>query len=179
MTAMTETSKEYAEALFALAVEEDMLEKFYSDLGLILSQFRENPGYADFLASPSIPLSERMNAIDEAFSESVCEYVDSFMKILCQKGSIRLVYKIILDFNELYRTSKGITTARVISAVPLKSAEKEKLKAKLEKMTGKEVVMECITSPSVLGGLIVYVDGRVLDGSLRRRLHDIKEVIEK
>lgn len=176
---MTQTSKEYAEALFALAAEEDMTEQFYNDLRLVLSEFRENPVYADFLSSPSIPLSERLNAIDEAFSQSVCEYVDSFLKILCQKDNIRLVYRIIMDFEELYRISKGISTARIISAVPLKKAEKEKLLSKLEKMTGKTVVPEYITSPSVLGGLVIYVDGRVLDGSLRRRLHDIKEVIEK
>ncbi len=176
---MTDTSKEYASALFELAAEEDMLERVHEDLGVVISQFRENPVYADLLSSPNIPINERMDAIDEAFGDALCEYVISFLKILCQKDSIRSVYKIIHDFNDLYRASKGVAKARVISAVPLKSAEKEKLKAKLEKMCGKEVVMECISSSAVLGGLIVYVDGKVFDGSLRRRLHDIKEVIEK
>lgn len=176
---MTETSKEYALALFTLASEENMLEEFSQGLSLVLTQLRGNPGYTDFLASPNIPIDVRLSAIDEAFGESVCEYVNSFLKILCQKGSIRYVYKIILDFDEMYRASKGISTARVISAVPLKSSEKARLKEKLEKMCGKEVVMECIHSPSVLGGIIVYIDGRVLDGSLRRRLHDIKEVIDQ
>ncbi len=176
---MTETSKEYASALFELAAEEERLPEVSESLALIHSQFRENPGYADLLASPNIPVSERLAAIDEAFGGAVSEEVISFLKILCRKDSIRSVYKIIHDFNDLYRTSRGVAKARVISAVPLKSAEKEKLKAKLEKLCSKEIVMECITSPSVLGGLVVYVDGRVLDGSLRRRLHDIKEVIEK
>lgn len=176
---MMETSKEYASALFSLAAEENMLEEVSKGLSLVLSQFRENPGYADLLASPNIPLTDRLGAIDEAFSDSVCEYVVSFLKILCQKDGIRSVYKIILDFDELYRASQGIATARVISAVPLKSEQKAKLKAKLEAMCGKTVVMECIHSSAVLGGMIVYVDGRVLDGSLRRRLRDIKEVIEK
>ncbi len=176
---MTETSKEYAEALFALAAEENKLDEVKKDLGVVLSQFRENPAYADFLACPNIPVNERLGAIDEAFGDAVCEYVISFLKILCQKGSIHSVYKIILDFDDLYKASKGIATARVISAVALKADEKEKLKAKLEKLCGKQVVMECIRSSSVIGGIIVYVDGRVLDGSLKRRLHDIKEVIDK
>ena len=176
---MTDTSKEYASALFELAAEEERLPEISRDLALIHSQFRENPVYVDLLASPNIPVNVRLEAIDEALGENVSEEVLSFLKILCQKDSIRSVYKIIHDFNDLYRTSQGVAKARVISAVPLKSAEKDKLKAKLEKLTQKEVVMECITSPAVLGGLIVYVDGRVLDGSLRRRLHDIKEVIEK
>ena len=176
---MTETSKEYAVALFSLAVEEDMLDRVSDGLKLVLSQLRGNLGYVDFLASPNISMNDRLAAIDEAFSESVCEYVVSFLKILCQKGSIRSVYKIISDYEELFQASKGVSTARVISAVPLKKEQKQKLQAKLEQLCGKKVIMECIHSPSVLGGLIVYVDGKVLDGSLRRRLHDIKEVINK
>ena len=176
---MTETSKEYAEALFALAVEEDLGDKVRDDLKLVLHQLRGNPEYVDFLASPNISVNERLDSIEEAFGESVCEYVVSFLQILCRKGSIRSVYKIIIDFEELYMASRGISTARVISAVPLRTAQKEKLKEKLEQLCGKKVVMECITSSSVLGGMVVYVDGRVLDGSLRRRLHDLKEVIEK
>lgn len=176
---MTDTSKEYAEALFALAAEEGIGEQVYEDLRLVMSQLRQNPGYVDLLASPNIPINVRLDAIDEAFGEDVCEHVVSFLKLLCSKGSIRSVYKIIMDHEELYKASQGVSTARVISAVPLKADEREKLRLKLEKMCGKKIVMECITSSSVLGGLIVYVDGRVLDGSLRRRLHDIKEVIEK
>ncbi|MBQ1389568.1 MAG: ATP synthase F1 subunit delta [Clostridia bacterium] len=176
---MTETSKEYAEALFALALEEGITEEISESLKIVLSQFRANPMYADFLASPNITVNDRVNAIDEAFSGSVHEYVLSFLKLLCRKDSIRCMYKAIYDYEDLFRESKGIAHARVISAVPLKSDEKTKLKAKLESLTGKKVEMECIHSSSVLGGIVVYVDGRVLDGSLRRRLHDLKEVIAK
>ncbi len=175
---MTQTSKEYAEALFSLAAEENMLNDVSKGLNLVLAQLRGNPEYVDFLASPNIPIVDRLKAIDEAFADSVCEYVISFLKILCEKGSVRNVYKIILDFEGLYQASQGIATARVISAVSLKKAEKEKLQHKLEKMCGKKVVMECIVSKAILGGMIVYIDGKVLDGSLKRRLHDIKEVIE-
>ncbi len=176
---MTETSKEYAEALFALALEEGITEEISESLKVVLSQFRANPMYVDFLASPNIPVRDRVNAVEEAFGDSVHEYVVSFLKLLCSKDSIRCVYKAIYDYDELFRESNGVAKARVISAVPLKSDEKERLKAKLESICGKKVEMECIHSSSVLGGIVVYVDGRVLDGSLRRRLHDLKEVIEK
>lgn len=179
MRAMTDTSKEYAEALFSLAVEENMLEEVHDGLKLVSAQFRGNPGYVDFLASPNIDMADRINALSEAFDGEVCEYVASFLKILCSKGSIRSVYKIIHDFRDLYRGAHGVATARVISAVPLKKDQKEKLRQKLEQLCGKKVEMECISSSAVLGGMVVYVDGHVLDGTLRRRLHDIKEVIEK
>ena len=79
---MTETSKEYAVALFALAVEEKLEKTISDDLKTVSRLLRETPEYLDFLASPNIPLCERTKAIDKAFSDGVCEYVVSFLKIL-------------------------------------------------------------------------------------------------
>lgn len=175
---MTETSKEYAVALFSLAVEEQ-LEKTVSDgLRTVSRVLRETPEYLDFLASPNIPIQERVGAIDKAFSDGVHEYVVSFLKILCEKNNVRYVHKIIGDYEDLYHAKDGISTAKVISAVPLKKDEKEKLKAKLEAFCGHTVIMECSSNSAILGGVIVHIDGKVLDGSLRRRLRDIKEKIE-
>ncbi|MBQ3692482.1 MAG: ATP synthase F1 subunit delta [Clostridia bacterium] len=175
---MTETSKEYAVALFSLAAEEH-LEKTVSDgLKTVSRVLRETPEYLDFLASPNIPVQERTGAIDKAFSDGVHEYVVSFLKILCEKNNVRYVHKIIEDYEELYHATDGISTAKVISAVPLKKDEKEKLKAKLEAFCGHTVIMECSSNSAILGGVIVHIDGKVLDGSLRRRLRDIKEKIE-
>lgn len=175
---MTETSKEYAVALFSLAAEEQ-LEKTVSDgLKTVSRVLRETPEYLDFLASPNIPVLERIGAIDKAFSDVVHEYVVSFLKILCEKNNVRYVHKIIEDYEDLYHAKDGISTARVISAVPLKKDEKEKLKAKLEAFCGHTVIMECSSNSAILGGVIVHIDGKVLDGSLRRRLRDIKEKIE-
>ncbi len=175
---MTETSKEYAVALFTLAVEEK-LEKVISDeLRAVVRLLRETPEYLDFLASPNIPVHERTSAIDKAFSKGFHEYIVSFLKVLTEKNNIRYIHKIISDYEDLYHATDGIATAKVISAVPLKKDEKEKLKVKLEKFCGKKVIMDCTCNSAILGGIIVHVDGKVLDGSLRRRLHNIKETIE-
>ena len=175
---MTETSKEYAVALFTLAAEEQ-IEKVISDgLKTVSRVLREAPEYLDFLASPNIPIQDRVGAINQAFSDGVHEYVVSFLKVLCEKNNVRYIHKIIEDYEDLYHAKDGISTAKVISAVPLKKAEKEKLKEKLEKFCGHTVIMECSTNSAILGGIIVHIDGRVLDGSLRRRLHDIKEKID-
>ena len=175
---MTETSKEYAVALFELAVEEQ-LEKTVSDGLMTVSKIlRKTPEYLDFLASPNIPVNERCYAVEAAFSNSVHEYVVSFIKVLCEKNNVRYIHKIIKDYEDLYHAKDRVSTAKVISAVPLKKAEKEKLQKKLEEYCGHTVIMECIANSAILGGVIVHVDGKVLDGSLRRRLHDIKEKIE-
>ena len=175
---MTQTAKEYAVALFMLAAE-DGKEKLVSDGLKTVSQIlRQFPEYLDLLASPNIPIQERTAAVDQAFSDGVCEYVVNFLKVLCEKNNIRLIHRCISEYEELYHANDGITSANVISAVALTKGEKEKLKQKLENFCGKKVIMHYIVNAAVLGGVIVHVDGKVIDGSLRRRLRDIKEVID-
>ena len=63
------------------------------------------------------------------------------------------------------------------SAVELTDDEKKKLKLKLEKMSGKSLILKCTVDKSVLGGVIVKMDGKIMDGSLKHRLEEVKEVI--
>ncbi len=186
---MTETSKEYAQALFMLAQEETLsgnanhsesMVKTISDaLNTVSSILKGNPEYMDLLASPNIPMTERLGAVDAAFSDCVTEYVVSFIKLLCEKGHIRIFHKCVSDYDDMYHSSEGISTAKVISAVPLTAKEKEALQLQLEKYCGHTVIIKCSHNRAVLGGMIVHIDGKILDGSLRRRLHDIKEVMNQ
>lgn len=176
---MKEISKEYASALFMLAQEENLSKEFSDELALVSSVFQTNPEYIDFLTSPNIPINERAAAIDNAFGGSLNEYIVSFLKILCEKHHIRDYFECVLEYNELYHAANGISTAKVISAVRLNNEEKAALKKKLEELCGHYVIMEYSINKAIIGGLIVYIDGKILDGSLRRRLHDIKEVMHQ
>ena len=82
-------------------------------------------------------------------------------------------------FVSVFLLACGKTEETVTAEAPLTDEEKEKLKNKLEAMTKSTVSMEYFIDESLLGGLIAEIDGKVLDGSLRKRLHDIKEVINE
>jgi F-type H+-transporting ATPase subunit delta len=79
-----------------------------------------------------------------------------------------------------FRNSTALTvTATVVSAVELNETEKAALKQRLEKNSGNTVMLECTVDPSILGGLIVTVNGTVTDGSLRHRLREVKDVMSR
>ena len=80
--------REYASALFTLAVEEGKQKEYFASLETVKTVFAENGEYMDFLNSFSIPKSERIDAIEEAFGRSIEEYVVSFIKLLCEKDRI-------------------------------------------------------------------------------------------
>ena len=174
-----ERIREYAEALFELAAEKSAQREYYDALKLIDGVFTENPEYMELIYSPAIALSERQAAVEAAFAETVPEYVLSFTQLLIERGRIADFHTAALVFKELLNDSLKVSTAYVRSAVPLDDEQKERLKEKLEKMSGHSVKLKYSVDGSMLGGMTVELDGTVMDGSLKRRLHDIKEVMGK
>ena len=69
-----------------------------------------------------------------------------------------------------------VVRARVTSAVPLTEGEKNALRLKLEK-DGGTVTLDCVVDPEIMGGVIVETEDRVIDGSLRHRLREMKDVM--
>lgn len=176
---MSGVSSEYAQALFMLAMEKKQGEEYGKALDIIAEALTENPMYMEFLESPGISLNERLSALESAFSDTVPRDVLSFLKLLCEKRYIALFHECVVHYKALLNELSNISDARVISAVELSEKEKNALKDKLESLSGNTVVIEYTVDPSILGGLIVEMDGKVMDSSLQKHLKGVKDVISR
>ena len=176
---MTGIAKDYAAALFMLAAEEDRQDEMAQDVELIQKMFCENPEYCELLASPALGFAEAESIIDQAFEGSISEDEISFLKLLCRRRHISQITDCAKEFEALYKASKQISTAKVVSAAELTSEQQSALKNKLEKLTGYNIELQCVIDEALMGGLMVEIDGKVLDGSLKHRLNEVKEVISK
>lgn len=176
---MTQMDKAYAAALFALAQEAHKEEEMLDALKSVAEQFKENPEYVAFLASPAIPKAERTAALETAFSDVLPQDVLSFLCVLCQRGQIRLFADCVDDFEWFYEASRKISAATVTSVIPLSDDQQQKLQKKLEAISGHQVRLTYQIDPSLMGGLRVELDGSILDGTLKHRLHEVKEVMNR
>lgn len=176
---MRQNDKEYAEALFALAAEENNAEGYLRDLSLIEDVIKADPEYISLLSSPAIAMSERLAAIREAFDGQVCENVLSFLMLLCENSNAGVLLSCIDEFKALALCVSETAKAKIISAFPLSDSQKKALCEKLEKTSGKVILPEYIIDKSLIGGIKVEVDGKSYDGSLSHRLRDIKDVISE
>ena len=174
---MIQTEREYAEALFTLAVEENAVEEFLDSLVTLKQLFDENPDYIEFLNSPAIPLGERTASIDEAFDGKMPQYVVSFIKVLCENGKMRTILLCIDEFETLARAFSNRAIATVYSAVELSDEQKDAVCKKLEALTNKRIDPIYIIDESLIGGMKIEVDGKTFDGSIKHRLGDIKDVM--
>ncbi|MBR6029620.1 MAG: ATP synthase F1 subunit delta [Clostridia bacterium] len=174
---MTEATKEYAVALYALARETGQADAWGEGLRRIEAALKADPDWAQLLSCPAVPLREREALIEEAFSASLPGELIALVKLLCERGRMGQFHAVEAEYLHMLDSMNQISEAKVVSAAPLGEEEQTRLKAVLEKRSGHRVVLNCSVDESLLGGMIVEMDGHMADGSLRSRLREVKEVI--
>ncbi len=176
---MNGAGREYASALFELAAEEGCGEEISRGLDYVTQVFRQAPEYADFLASPAVPMSERLGSVEEYIAGAVHPHVSALLGLMTRWNRIRDFDECAEEYALLYNASLRRAEAVAYSAAPLNDQEKKRLLTLLEKRSGRSVDIEYRIDKSLLGGVLVEMEGTRLDGSLRRRLQDIKDVINE
>ena len=174
---MTATGNNYAEALFMLAREENSVDEFYEELKIIETALKDSPEYLQFLAAPSIPKNERTAALAAVFEERLNKHVLSFLQLLCEHGKAETFFECVNEYTRLREWASGSAEAVVKTAVALNDQQKEELTKALQKRTKKTVSLKCVVDPTLLGGIVVELDGQLLDGSVKNNLKHAREVI--
>lgn len=167
-------AEEYGRALYALAQEDGAVDAYLRTLEQIDDLLREQPAYKKLLDTPAIPTEEKLGLIDEAFGE--CEKnILNFMKILCEKHALFRLHDCVRAYVKLYQEEHAVSEATCITAQPITEAQKSALIRRLSDMTGKQVALTCQVDPSLIGGIVLLVDGKQLDGSVRTRLDTFRQ----
>ncbi len=174
---MTETARMYGGSLYDLAAEEGLETRILGELEQAAQLLKANPDYLRLLSTPSIPKKERCGLLDEALRGQVHLYVLNFLKILCEKGTLRELSGCARAYRLRYNQAHGILEATATSAVPMTAQQTQVLHAKLEKLTGKTIDLKTKVDPGVLGGIRLDMEGTELDGTVQNRLAALRRDI--
>ena len=174
---MTETARMYGGSLYDLAAEEGLETRILGELDEVQQLLKQNPDYLRLLSTPSIPKKERCGLLDEALRGQVHLYVLNFLKILCEKGTLRELSGCARAYRLRYNQAHGILEAMATSAVPMTAQQTQALHAKLEKLTGKTIDLKTKVDPGVLGGIRLDMEGTELDGTVQNRLAALRRDI--
>ncbi len=164
----------YATALFELARDERKLDAVSASLATLKASIEQSDEFRRLIASPLIGREAAAKAVAAAVPVMGLDpLTGNFLGVLAQNGRLGKIDGIVGAFRQLLARHRNEATADVTSAHPLSDDQIEALKAKLKQQTGREVSIDLKVDPAILGGLIVKVGSRQVDGSIRTKLNTL------
>jgi len=166
----------YATALFELARDEGQLETVGSSLATLRSSLRESEDLTELTTSPLIGREDALKGITAAAAAMRLDPITSnFLGVLAQNRRLSKLPLIIRAFNMLAANHRGETTAEVTSAHPLSDDQVSALRTNLKDRIGRDVTVDLIVDPTILGGLVVKIGSQMIDGSIRTKLNNLAQ----
>ena len=166
-------ARRYAEAAFEVAMRDGTLERWRADLDLAAAIAGEKRAL-DVLANPAIPIERRATALDQMLGTRLSDQAKNLIRLLLRRGRIEDLPRVATEFRRLDDDRQGITHATAASATELTEEEIRQLTARLEQSTGGRIALDVEVDPSLLGGIVVRVGDRLIDGSVRGRLERLR-----
>ena len=171
----------YAAALYSLADEQRQTAEVAAALATIQMMIGESADLQRVLRSPVFSSAEQTKALDALLSRAqISGVAANFVRLVAAKRRLFALSAMISGYNKLYDAARGLTRAEVTSAAPLDAGQIDALKDQLRGASGgKDVELSVKVDPAIIGGLIVKLGSRMVDGSLRTKLNAIRTAMKE
>lgn len=167
-------ARSYASALFELGQRDSRIEEFGDALREIARLLDELPDLRLFLETPRIAPKDKKRVLREAFAERIPGPVLNFVLLTVDKRRQRLLRAMNREYQLLVDEQLGRAHVEVALAREPEPATLDKVKERLSSVLGKEVIPHVRVVPELLGGIVFRSGDTVFDGSVRRRLNQMK-----
>ena len=164
----------FVNALLEVAAKKGLFDRIEKDLWLVCEVIIKHDGLKKILFHPSIMREEKKKVIKKVFGESVSDLMKNFLNLLVDRRNEGILEFIPDVYKETIDEKKGILKAKVQTVIPLTAERLNSLKKRLDKLTGKTAEIEVVHDPQILGGIVVRIGNKMIDGSIVNRLKNLK-----
>ena len=169
----------YALALFELARDGKALDSVAESLATLKAALAESSDLRTLTRSPLIGREQAARAISAvAGSLGLDPLAANMLGVLANNRRLAQLPALIRAFETLLSAHKGETRAEVTSAFPLSKTQASALAKQLKARTGRDMALDFTVDPAIMGGLIVRMGSRMIDGSLRTRLNALAQAMK-
>ena len=162
----------YAQAIFALAVENNQVEQWGEDLAVVAEAF-EDADFTALMKHANMPAADKLKATESVLA-GVNPLVRNLVDLLVAKNSVDAIAGVYSGYTKLLDNHLGRQRVEVTTAVPLESAETEHINSFVAGLVRSEVVLTTKGDESILGGLVIQIGDQLLDGSTKARLDGLR-----
>jgi F-type H+-transporting ATPase subunit delta len=172
-----ELTRGYAEALFRVLQAEGELDNVEDELFRFGKLLESNYDLKQALADQALPPEQRAKVLDALLSDKVSPHTLGLLQFIVNQGHARQLPEILSDLSDIAAETRNAAVAEVRTAMPLDEEQRTKLAEALSRATGKKVRIKALVDKSVLGGVYAKIGDTVIDGTVRRRLQQLKEQV--
>ena len=172
------SARRYAQAVFQIAVESDELERWLDDLTQLADSIT-NEEFRQILLAPRISMAQKESIIRASLGSSVGPLALNLICLLASRGQVQVLPGIADRYQEMLDAHQGVERAEVVSAVSLTDEQRGEVAQMLNDLSGRDVRLTTRVDPEILGGLVIRIGDRVMDGSARSRLQNMRRELAR
>lgn len=165
----------YAQALFGLAHDLGQADEVGRELEQVQRMFGREPSLSRAMRSPNVPEAVKKAIVHETFGRQLSPLMVKFLMVLVERQREGVLDAISTRYHEMLQEGRGEVSARVETAVELSPEVQRAVEASLSAHTGRKAVLDWHTNPDILGGIVVRIKDHLIDYSLRKQLHDLRD----
>jgi len=165
----SQVGRRYSKAIFEIAEEKNQVKEIYEMLNSAMVLYRTDKEFKNFILNPLIDNEQKKSVLNEIFGKDNSENLNILLYIL-DKGRMNCIKYIVAEYLKIYYRKNRILDVKAIFTKELTDEQKKKLIDKLSQKTGKEINLEIKIDKNILGGGIIKIGDKIIDGSIRREL---------
>jgi len=170
----------YAQALFEVASQRGGADDIENDLEGIKKLLETNREFRDILYHPSITKTDKKDIINKTIGRQCSsKWVRNLLYILIDKRREKILDFLPDVFKGVAGQIRGVVSVKVQTAFPLTGTRRVKLKENIEKLTKKKVELETEVNKEIIGGMIIRIENKIIDGSITNHLKNLKKNLLK
>ena len=175
MAAADVAAARYAAAYFDLASRDGDTAAWRSDLARAVEALGD-PGSLAVLANPRVGGADRVG-FALSLLDGARPQLRNLVRLLLERGRVRILPEVLRRYDQLVDRASGTVRAEVVAAVEVDARLERRIAAALQQSLGASVQTTVRQDPAILGGLVIRIGDRVIDGSVRTRLEQLRAAL--
>ena len=167
----------YAEALFNVVQAEGEIERVEDELYRFSKVIDGNHELKQALSDKAIDRGQRIKVLEDLLADKVSPHTLGLLTFIVGQGRARQMPQILQELSTLAAEARNAVVAEVRSATPLDARQRAALQSALSEATGKKVAVKVMVDPSLIGGIVAKIGETIIDGSVKRRLEQLKDQV--
>jgi len=172
------TARRYARALLDVALEKGEAEALRAELQAMVALIAAHEDLAGLLANPAVSVERKKKLVSAVASRAkASDLLTRLLTMMGERDRLDLLPMVAAAYAKLWNAHRGVVAAEAVSATPLDETQTHAVSRALGAATGREVDLSARVDPRLLGGMLVKMEGRTYDGSVRARLLALRRTL--